>query len=108
MHIFTAQWRILITPRGRHVRRFSGRSSGRVDTDCLFRYNEPVSPHLAFRRGGGKKQVFYNAIHLLDRNQHNPQVSDSALLDAITDRVSSYVRDTSGAGHVYVETAGGN
>jgi len=37
-----------------------------------------------------------------------PQVSDGALVDAIANRVSSYVRDVSGAGHVYVETAGGN
>ena len=36
------------------------------------------------------------------------QVSDGALVDAIATRVSSYVKDTSGAGHVYVETAGGN
>lgn len=54
---FTALGRILITTRGRHVRRFSGRSSGRVDTDCLFRYDEPVSPHLAALRHGGANQV---------------------------------------------------
>jgi dethiobiotin synthetase/adenosylmethionine--8-amino-7-oxononanoate aminotransferase len=32
----------------------------------------------------------------------------TTLVNAITNRVASYVRDASGAGHVYVETAGGN
>ena len=36
------------------------------------------------------------------------QVSDGTLVNAITNRVSSFVGDASGAGHVYVETAGGN
>jgi len=35
------------------------------------------------------------------------QVSDGALVDAVKSRVSSYIRGGSGAGHVYVETAGG-
>ncbi|KAF9790918.1 onanonoxo-7-onima-8-eninoihtemlysoneda [Thelephora terrestris] len=73
-----------------HVRRFSGRFSGRVEADCLFRYDEPVSPHLAALRHGGANQV-----------------SDGTLVNAITSRLGSYVQATSGAGHVYVETAGG-
>jgi hypothetical protein len=32
---------------GRHVIRYSKRFGGLVHTKCLFRYNEPVSPHLA-------------------------------------------------------------
>lgn len=69
-NLSTALWRILIAPRGRHVLRFSGKSSGRVDTDCLFRYNEPVSPHLAVLRHGGTDQVIYIAIHSLGWDQH--------------------------------------
>jgi len=42
---------------GRHVRRFSGSSSDRVEAACLFRFNEPVSPHLAVLRQGGTGQV---------------------------------------------------
>ena len=55
---FTPQLKILIASLNRHVRRFSGSSSGRVEVDCLFRYNEPVSPHLAVLRQGGRGQVF--------------------------------------------------
>jgi len=39
---------------------------------------------------------------------HIQQVTDGVLVNAITNRVSSYAKDASGAGHVYVETAGGN
>ncbi|KAF9649875.1 PLP-dependent transferase [Thelephora ganbajun] len=87
---FAQSLQILITPWGSHVRRFTGGSSGRVEADCLFRYNEPVSPHLAVLRQGGSDQV-----------------SDGVLVNAIINRVSSYARNGSGAGHAYVETAGG-
>jgi len=32
---------------GRHVSRYSRKFGGYVHTQCLFRYFEPVSPHLA-------------------------------------------------------------
>ena len=70
MRIFYGTTDILINPRGRHVRRFSGASPGRVHTDCLFRYDEPVSPHLAVLRQGGSNQVFYIAIPPLCLNKH--------------------------------------
>lgn len=55
---FASSSEALIISRNRHVRRFSGSFSGRVETDCLFRFNEPVSPHLAVLRQGGADQVF--------------------------------------------------
>jgi dethiobiotin synthetase/adenosylmethionine--8-amino-7-oxononanoate aminotransferase len=57
VNFLTPQQKILIASSDRHVRRFSGSSSGRVEVDCLFRYNEPVSPHLAILRQEGKGQV---------------------------------------------------
>ena len=78
-----------------------------METDCLFRYNEPVSPHLAALRHGGD-QVCYIFICFLGRIQRIVQVSDGAFVDAIKARVSSYAQDASGAGHVYIETAGGS
>ena len=56
--LFTPQSKILITSLGRHVRRFSGSPSGRVEVDCSFRLREPVSPHLAVLRQEGSDQVF--------------------------------------------------
>lgn len=32
---------------GRHIKQFSGTFRDRIQTHCLFRYNNPVSPHLA-------------------------------------------------------------
>jgi len=55
---FAPSPKMLITSWNRQVRRFSGNFSGRVDVDCLFRYNEPVSPHLAVLRQRGADQVF--------------------------------------------------
>lgn len=33
----------------RHVKRYGGKLTELIDAECLFRYNEPVSPHLAAR-----------------------------------------------------------
>jgi len=55
---FAPSPKMLITSWNRHVRRFSGSFTGRVEVDCLFRFNEPVSPHLAVLRQGGADQVF--------------------------------------------------
>lgn len=105
--LFTPQSKILITSLGRHVRRFSGSPSGRVEVDCSFRLREPVSPHLAVLRQGGRKQV-HNSTRPRVTFTNILQVPDSALVHAITSRVSSFAKGTAGAGHVYVETAGGN
>ena len=59
---FTPQHKILIASSDRHVHRFSGSCSGRVEVDCLFRYDEPVSPHLAVLRQRGGGQVFISLL----------------------------------------------
>jgi dethiobiotin synthetase/adenosylmethionine--8-amino-7-oxononanoate aminotransferase len=56
--LFAPSSKMLIISWSRHVRRFSGGPSGRVEVDCLFRFNEAVSPHLAALRQGGTDQVF--------------------------------------------------
>ncbi|KAG5639590.1 hypothetical protein H0H81_010792 [Sphagnurus paluster] len=71
----------------RHVKQYAG--SARVHTECLFRYDEPVSPHLAAK---------------LSQRPTTP--SDETLVNAI----ANYVRRSAvanGPAHMYVETAGG-
>ncbi|KAG5645824.1 hypothetical protein DXG03_005165 [Asterophora parasitica] len=71
----------------RHVQQYAG--SSRVQTECLFRYDEPVSPHLAAK---------------LSERPGTP--SDDTLATSIAD----YIRRSAATGtlaHMYVETAGG-
>ena len=37
------------TGRLRFVKRYAARFGDRVSQDCLYRFNEPVSPHLALK-----------------------------------------------------------
>ena len=41
----------------RFVKRFTGPYQERIKSDCLFRYKEPVSPHLAFRLENGRDSI---------------------------------------------------
>ncbi|KAG6853202.1 hypothetical protein C0991_006151 [Blastosporella zonata] len=70
-----------------HIKRHA--ASNRVFTECLYQYDQPVSPHLA--------------AQLTNR----PPISDDTLVNAI----ASYIRRTANASpdpaHLYVETAGG-
>ncbi|KZP00642.1 PLP-dependent transferase [Calocera viscosa TUFC12733] len=70
-----------------HVRRFKGPHREKIETKCLFQYDDPVSPHLAAAR--------------------KPLVeppTDAALLRSITNHLSSCARTP---GWAWVETAGG-
>lgn len=55
-----------------------------------------------------RARYLFRSLPLGAKQTHIPQISDGDLVNAITNRVSSYVKKTSGAGHIYVETAGGN
>ncbi|KAJ3532484.1 hypothetical protein NM688_g7415 [Phlebia brevispora] len=78
-----------------HIKRYASGYLHKIRTKCLFRYGEPVSPHLAARLAHGEEEAKLVVP------------SDHTLVDA----VSSYVREcaslSSKPGHMYIETAGG-
>lgn len=39
-----------------HIKRFAGPNQSLVETRCLFRYDEPVSPHLAVKMASGAQK----------------------------------------------------
>ncbi|KZT56956.1 onanonoxo-7-onima-8-eninoihtemlysoneda, partial [Calocera cornea HHB12733] len=71
-----------------HVDRYKGTYGERIATKCLFRYDDPVSPHLAAQRK--------------DTDRQTP--SDADVVRAITDHLSTCAQDP---GWAWVETAGG-
>ncbi|KAJ2926902.1 hypothetical protein H1R20_g10184, partial [Candolleomyces eurysporus] len=76
----------------RHVARFGGKASSLIHAECLFQYDEPVSPHLAAR--------------LKDPENANIP-SDDIFIKSVATRIREYAKRTGKAAHVYVETAGG-
>ncbi|KAG6889742.1 hypothetical protein C0995_015040 [Termitomyces sp. Mi166 len=71
-----------------HVRRHAP-SNHRVFTECLYQYDQPLSPHLA--------------AQLSDR----PPISDQTLVNAIASYIRRTANATSQSAHLYVESAGG-
>ncbi|KAF9466408.1 PLP-dependent transferase [Collybia nuda] len=76
----------------KHVKRFGGRAAHRIRTECLFQYDEPISPHLAAQTKGAA-----------------PPPSDETLVNAIAGYISRSAKGASleAPGHIYIETAGG-
>ncbi|KAL1949821.1 hypothetical protein VTO73DRAFT_8702 [Trametes versicolor] len=72
-----------------------GKHKARVQSKCLFRFDDPVSPHLAARRA--------NETSVIERTVPTD--------DAFVNAVASHIRDcgvqASVPSHMYVETAGG-
>ena len=55
----------LILQRFRRVLVLAGQHRGRVHSKCLFRFDDPVSPHLAARRaneGGGLQVISHSML----------------------------------------------
>lgn len=79
-----------------HIKRHAGPQKHLVDAHCLFRYGDPVSPHLAVKmasetQGGLKVSV----------------PSDETFVGSVAEHIRKRARVASGPGHMYVETAGG-
>ncbi|KAG1821199.1 onanonoxo-7-onima-8-eninoihtemlysoneda [Suillus subaureus] len=79
-----------------HIKRHAGPQKHLVDAHCLFRYGDPVSPHLAVKMasetpGGLKVSV----------------PSDETFVGSVAEHIRKRARVASGPGHMYVETAGG-
>ncbi|KAH9988993.1 PLP-dependent transferase [Russula vinacea] len=79
-----------------HVNRFAGPHKALVNAHCLYRFDEPVSPHLAAGMAAEKAGA-RNVVVPTD--------------DAFVTSVSSYIRKcaagTAEKSHMYIETAGG-
>lgn len=76
----------------RHVTKFGGKASKLIHAECLFQYDEPVSPHLAAR--------------LKDANKTNVP-TDDIFIKSVAERIREHAKKTGRAAHMYVETAGG-
>ncbi|TFK20724.1 onanonoxo-7-onima-8-eninoihtemlysoneda [Coprinopsis marcescibilis] len=75
-----------------HVVRFGRNSSNLIRSECLYRYDDPVSPHLA-------------AIRKVSESGSTP--TDSTLISAVANKIREYASKSPKPGHVYIETAGG-
>ncbi|KAI0067370.1 PLP-dependent transferase [Artomyces pyxidatus] len=79
-----------------HVKRYVGGHSSLVQAHCLYRFEEPLSPHLAAKMAAEKDGLL-----------HAPVPSDATFVTS----VASYIRRCASAfsekAHMYVETAGG-
>ncbi|OCH90327.1 onanonoxo-7-onima-8-eninoihtemlysoneda [Obba rivulosa] len=78
-----------------HVKRFAGHYKDKVDSTCLFRFDEPVSPHLAAR---------------LAKEQTGREVavpSDETFANAVAHHIRQCATRVTRPSHMYVETAGG-
>ncbi|CAE6379668.1 unnamed protein product [Rhizoctonia solani] len=72
-----------------HIMRHSGPLSERISADCLYRYGDPVSPHLAAQR---------------DQTQRAP--SDAEFVRSISKHIRKCAEEKA-EGALFVETAGG-
>jgi len=78
-----------------HIMRYAGSHKHLVHTECLFRYEEPVSPHLA-------AQLASESNGLKDEIP-----SDRTFVNSIANHIRSCASSSSQATHLYIETAGG-
>ncbi|KDQ59029.1 hypothetical protein JAAARDRAFT_127738 [Jaapia argillacea MUCL 33604] len=78
-----------------HIKQFAGKHRGKVQASCLFRYSDPVSPHLAARLDAQRK------------GQEVSVPSDQSFVNSVAKHVQSCASRLSSYAHMYVETAGG-
>ncbi|KAF9561979.1 PLP-dependent transferase [Agrocybe pediades] len=79
-----------------HVNRYTSKFKHSIHAECLFRYDEPVSPHLA---------VKLKAAANGETEAISP--SDATVVDAIANRIRMHANNASKPAHMYMETAGG-
>ena len=88
-----------LTP-GSHIQRFTGSVKSKVHADCLYRYTEPVSPHLAVK------------LDQKDSQDASSAPADGTVVDAIAEHIRTCASRAdrlarNSLAHMYVETAGG-
>ncbi|KAH8094455.1 onanonoxo-7-onima-8-eninoihtemlysoneda [Cristinia sonorae] len=77
-----------------YVKRFAGPHAAKVHGKCLFRFAEPVSPHLAARLSAGV-------------GKQNEVPTDNHFINSVANHVRNCAKSSSGLQHLYIETAGG-
>ncbi|KAH0833175.1 pyridoxal phosphate-dependent transferase [Lanmaoa asiatica] len=77
-----------------HIKRYTGSHRHLLNTHCLFRYEDPVSPHLAVRMASQRSEV------------ESSTPSDETFVSAVAEHIRACAR-MGKPGHMYVETAGG-
>ncbi|KAL1744717.1 pyridoxal phosphate-dependent transferase [Schizophyllum fasciatum] len=90
-----------------HIQRFTGSVKSKVHADCLYRYTEPVSPHLAVKLDQKDSQsVIDGSISA------SSAPADGTVVNAIAEHIRtcasrSNPHNAQSVSHMYVETAGG-
>lgn len=74
-----------------HVDRYTSKFKPLVRSECLFRYDEPVSPHLAAQ---------------MHSSQSLEIPSDEIFINSIAHRIRTQAQNLTTHGHMYLETAG--
>ncbi|PPQ95708.1 hypothetical protein CVT26_008351 [Gymnopilus dilepis] len=77
-----------------HITRYTKGFAKSVHAECLFRYDEPVSPHLAVKLKGN-----------ITGDSTPP--SDDTVVSSIANRIREHAMNSPRYSHMYVETAGG-
>ncbi|KAK7454514.1 hypothetical protein VKT23_011268 [Stygiomarasmius scandens] len=79
-----------------HIKRYTAPWSDHVFTECLYRYQEPVSPHLAVKLAAEQN------------GQSQPVIpTNETFITSIANHIRECARKTSRTSDLYVETAGG-
>ncbi|KAK0480260.1 onanonoxo-7-onima-8-eninoihtemlysoneda [Armillaria novae-zelandiae] len=76
-----------------HIKQYRGSFKDRIQADCLYQYQEPVSPHLAAR--------------LANSNDETRIPTDQTVVNSIAHHIRQCAAASSDPSHMYVETAGG-
>ncbi|PPQ89332.1 hypothetical protein CVT25_003169 [Psilocybe cyanescens] len=79
-----------------HVNRYTANFKKLIHAECLFRYDEPVSPHLAVRMKAN-----------LEGQDVVPPPSDGTFIDSVANRIRTHAKSSLNLAHMYLETAGG-
>lgn len=93
----------------RHVTRYTKKYSGSVGAECLFRYEEPVSPHLAVKMQPDESTVGarQSRRRVLNLTAILQVPTDEIFVSAIANRIKKHAVESLNPRHMYVETAGG-
>jgi len=97
----------------RHVKKFSEPFKELVHTECLWRFKEPVSPHLAARmameESNNKVKLFhpFDCCYLLKQVLQASIPSDETFVNAIACHISKCASELTGPGNMFIETSGG-
>jgi len=79
-----------------HVKRYAGPHTALINAHCLYRFDEPVSPHLAAGMAVEKEGT-----------QNVVVPTDDAFVTSVANYIRKCASGITGRSHMYIETAGG-